>query len=449
METINMEIMIRFLDVCNTLLEMLILYACAQITCRHTSCGAWYRFIPYIGEAAVVYLITWVIPMDTTKILIEMIVWCLLMKAVTRDKWRNIIVAFCLSFYIIAAVSFFEMTFIKLLLGANSAMFEERVVLIWQNYILAMIVNIFVIAGIFRYGKHFQYEIRVKDAAVISSVTLIFYAVCFSIGAEFYAGKREWYDVVSATAAMLFGLCFLLLLLFYKNNMYLKEQNQAANRQVREAQMQYQYYLEKEKQEEKVRSIYHDMKNHLLLLERGQVPDETRRLAERIRNEISGYEGYMQTGNRFLDIILNDKMQKAKEGNIDFSVLVDFSEISFIDSLDISTIFGNGIDNALEACVKLPPEKRIVIVKGCKRKNFVLILIENNFAQQEDRIQWATDKDDVFMHGFGIANIRRAVSKYGGECKIVAENGRFFLTIIIPFPMTEDSFKHSSIKESR
>ena len=131
--------------------------------------------------------------------------------------------------------------------------------------------------------------------------------------------------------------------------------------------MHYQYYLEKEKQEEKVRSIYHDMKNHLLILESGQMSDEARQMAERLRNEISDYESYIQSGNRFLDIILGDKAQKAKDGQIDFSAFVDFAEITFIDPLDISTIFGNGIDNALEACEKLPPEKRIVVVKGCKK----------------------------------------------------------------------------------
>ncbi|MDE7404598.1 MAG: GHKL domain-containing protein, partial [Lachnospiraceae bacterium] len=316
----------------------------------------------------------------------------------------------------------------------NTMMIEGQLFLSWWDYAFAAVIKLLVSLGLLMYRKHFQYEIQIKDAVLIGAVSFIFYMVCFSIGNGFFTGNKEWYDVTSATGTMLFSLCFPLLLLFYKNNTYLKKQNQAVNRQVQEAQMHYQYYLEKEKQEEKVRSIYHDMKNHLLILESGQMPDATCQMTERLRNEISGYESYIQSGNRFLDIILGDKAQKAKDGKVDFSAFVDFSEITFIDPLDISTIFGNGIDNALEACEKLPLEKRIVVVKGCKKEKFVLILIENNYAENGDVGKLMTNKEDAFWHGFGIPNIERAVQKYEGECKIVKKNGRFTLTIIIPFP---------------
>ena len=431
-----MEIIIKLLDTGNTLLEMLVLYTCAGITCKKNMATGWRRYIPYIGTSIVIYFITWVIPMDTTKIILEMIIWCLLMKAATRDKWRNFIVAFCLSFYIIATVSFLGLMIGHLLFNMNSMVLGGQPVFIWQLYVLAMVTNILVAFGLMRYRKQFQYEIQIKDAAMIGSVTLIFYAVCFSIGSGFFAGNSEWYNTVSVTAAMLFCLCFLLLMLFYKNNACLKEQNLAANQQLWEARMQYQYYLEKEKQEERVRSIYHDMKNHLLLLENEPRSAESRRLSEKLRNEIADYENYIQSGNQFLDIILNDKARKAKENQIDFSAFLDFSEITFIEPLDISTILGNGIDNALEASAKLPPEKRVVIVKGGRRENFVLLFIENNFTEKETIAGRTTDKDDTFLHGFGISNIKRAVQKYGGECKIAKKNGRFALTIIIPFPIT-------------
>lgn len=431
-----MEIMIMFLDLCNTLLEGLLLYACAEIVCKKNRQTGMRRYIPYIGISLVCYLTTWVVPLDTIKIMIEMIVWCLLMKVTTGGKWRNFIVAFLIYFYIFASVSFFEMTACHLVLGTNTMVIGEQVFLSWWDYVFAAIIKIVVSAGLLVYRKHFQYEIQLKDTVLIGAVSLIFYMVCFSFGVGFFEGNKEWFDMTSATGTMLFSLCFLLLLLFYKNNIYLKEQNQEANRQAKEAQMHYQYYLEKEKQEKKVRSIYHDMKNHLLILESGQMSDEARQMAERLRNEISDYESYIQSGNRFLDIILSDKAQKAKDGQVDFSAFVDFSEITFIDPLDISTIFGNGIDNALEACEKLPPEKRIVVVKGCKKEKFALILIENNYPENGDVGKRMTNKEDAFWHGFGIPNIERAVQKYEGECKVMKKNGRFTLTIIIPFPVS-------------
>ncbi len=105
-----METVVRILDVCNTVLEMLILYACAEIICKDSSggavCGSGHvkyarhgrrnscddigaavlKYIPYIVVAVVVYCITWVVPVDTTKIIIEMAVWCLLMKITTVNS---------------------------------------------------------------------------------------------------------------------------------------------------------------------------------------------------------------------------------------------------------------------------------------------------------------------------------------------------------------------------
>ena len=98
------------------------------------------------------------------------------------------------------------------------------------------------------------------------------------------------------------------------------------------------------------------MKNHLLVLqaqlkEIGHTGDkekkqETEEMIAKLQNQISDYEDYVQTGNTILDVILRDKYRKAKEKIIDFHTEIDFSKGDFIDALDISTIFGNALDNA-------------------------------------------------------------------------------------------------------
>ena len=86
-------------------------------------------------------------------------------------------------------------------------------------------------------------------------------------------------------------------------------------------QRQFAYYQEKMKDEERVRSIYHDLKNHLLVMESRQNTEETRQMAETLRSQIADYEDYVHTGNEFLDIILKDKAAKAREKQIDFSAI--------------------------------------------------------------------------------------------------------------------------------
>ncbi|WP_288028270.1 ATP-binding protein, partial [Holdemanella sp.] len=100
----------------------------------------------------------------------------------------------------------------------------------------------------------------------------------------------------------------------------------------------------------------------------------------------------------------------------------------------ISTIFGNGLDNAIEASEKLPEEQRGILVKAGKIQNFFSILIENNCLQDSGNTKCRTTKSDDFLHGFGISNMRKAAEKYGGQLTTKCENGRFILKILLPIP---------------
>ena len=200
---------------------------------------------------------------------------------------------------------------------------------------------------------------------------------------------------------------------------------------IAQLQQQYAYYQDKLKDEERIRSIYHDMKNHLLVLEGSQGTDETRQMVQELRTQIADYENYIHTGNNFLDIIIRDKAEKAREKQIDFSAFIDFGGVHFIELLDISTLFGNGIDNAIEASEKLPEEQRVILVKAGKVREFVSILIENNCVN-EGHTDGHTTKEDKFLHGFGISNMKQAAEKYGGICTTTQENGKFTLKVLLP-----------------
>ena len=131
-------------------------------------------------------------------------------------------------------------------------------------------------------------------------------------------------------------------------------------------------------------------------------------------------------------IIIRDKAEKAREKHIDFSALIDFNGVDFIEPLDISTLFGNGIDNAIEASEKLPEEQRVILVKAGKVQDFVSILIENNCVQADRSSDSRTTKADKFLHGFGISNMKKAAEKYSGTCTTTQENGKFTLKILLP-----------------
>lgn len=194
------------------------------------------------------------------------------------------------------------------------------------------------------------------------------------------------------------------------------------------------YYQEKVDDEKRIRSIYHDMKNHLLVLEAQSAhPEEVEESIRTLKEQIEGYETYYHTGNEFLDIIIRDKARAAKEKKIDFNAIIQFKDGSFLDPLDVSAIFGNALDNAIEASEKLPDDLRLITAKASRIHDMLVITVENNTppdAFSENK----TSKDDTFLHGFGLSNIRNAVEKYDGECISKQQDGRFVLKIVIPVP---------------
>ncbi len=201
-----------------------------------------------------------------------------------------------------------------------------------------------------------------------------------------------------------------------------------------ELEIQRNYYKDRIWDEERVRSVYHDMKNHLLLLQ-SQAGNgrEVQNYIQELKEQIQEYENYQHTGNEFFDIIIRDKAKAAQEKKIDFSAVVSFENGGFIEPLDISTIFGNALDNAIEASEKLPEDKRLITVRANRIRNMMVVIVENNTLPHQS-IPEGTTKSDSFAHGFGLHNIQKSVERYSGQCSIKAENEMFTLKILIPIP---------------
>lgn len=194
------------------------------------------------------------------------------------------------------------------------------------------------------------------------------------------------------------------------------------------------YFKDKMREEERVRSIYHDMKNHLLVLQAQSIPtQEVRQSIQSLQEQIEAYENYYHTGNDYLDVIICDKSRLARENQIDFYAAIQFDEGNFLEPLDISTIFGNGLDNAIEASEKLPESMRLITVKASRIRDMLIIVIENNMGL-EVLVSEKTSKKDTFLHGFGISNIQKVAEKYGGQCIAKPRNEKFILKVVLPIP---------------
>ena len=275
----------------------------------------------------------------------------------------------------------------------------------------------------FAFGKRLK-DMTTRQMWMVTDILLMILPVA-EFTAIYFVQDKEYvvYPLCIAAVAASFGcIC----LTAYLNRAAIVSEEAA------KLEAQKEYYMDKLREEERVRSMYHYMKNHLLVLEGSQGTDAARQMAQELRSQIADYENYVHTGNDFLDILIRDKAKKACEKQIDFSAFIDFRDADFIDPLDISTFFGNGIDNAIEASEKMPGEERVILIKAGKVQNFVSILIENNCMPDSNPGDNRTTKADKFLHGFGISNMKKAAEKYAGTCTTTQTDGKFTLKILLP-----------------
>ena len=276
-------------------------------------------------------------------------------------------------------------------------------------YTLSHLTRILFWIGVSRFLKEplrqIRFNLSIKMWLIVDSIITVAAVACFTT-LYFITDHPEIVYPLCVTAVFSSLGCIYLVAYMSKStqDMY----------NMQKMQMQQKYYEDKLKDEERVRAVYHDMKNHLLVLEGAQGTEATRKMAKELRAQIVDYEDYIHTGNDFLDIIIRDKAEKSREKQIDFSAFIDFGDIDFIEPLDISTLFGNGIDNAIEASGKLPEDQRVIAVKAGRVNDFISILIENNCMEEQaaDKAgKHRTTKADSFLHGFGIVNMENAAEK--------------------------------------
>lgn len=183
------------------------------------------------------------------------------------------------------------------------------------------------------------------------------------------------------------------------------------------------YIDEAKKRNEKYRSFQHDIHNHMLVLsgllgERNY--DRAEKYAERLASDSCKLLQQVATGNAVLDVLLGEKISFARESGIQVDCQVHIPQEVSIDEMDLCTVFANGIDNAITACLKQKKTCSSISVSAKLRHEFLLIQIRNSVSTQAE-----------FQYGTGLNNVRRIVDKYHGTMEIQNTEDTFFFHILL------------------
>lgn len=199
--------------------------------------------------------------------------------------------------------------------------------------------------------------------------------------------------------------------------------------------MQYKNYQLSKENIDMVNRKYHDLKHQINLLKTQAYVGKSTSYLEKMEREIRVYETQNKTGNQILDAVLTNKAMICQNKEIELKFIVDGGALSFMEDMDVSALFGNMLDNAIESAEKQrEKQKRLIWLYVTKEKQFVRIRTEN-YCDEKVRFKNGmpvTTKKDRRLHGYGMKSIKSTVEKYHGSVVAAQENNWFELKILLP-----------------
>lgn len=193
------------------------------------------------------------------------------------------------------------------------------------------------------------------------------------------------------------------------------------------------YYEAVEQQNLELRRLKHDMANHLQALAALPASEKKEYIQELLEKPVFSAT-LRYCGDSVVNAVLGAKTAVMNQREIDFHGKVEIlSELPF-DKNEVCALLGNALDNAIEACDKLPQGRREIFLEARFQKGLFVLDVKNPVLEapkrEEGRIK--TSKPDKDTHGFGLSSIGEIVKKNGGELQIEIEDAVFHLFLYMP-----------------
>lgn len=241
----------------------------------------------------------------------------------------------------------------------------------------------------------------IMTIAIIIGAAILFIAVCITV---FFLLRRTLYNMIDCRIE--------------------RFQSELIEKQVREIQNMYR----------QVRGWRHDYRNHInnmkIQLSEGNY-DKLSDYLNELADDLDTVDTVIKTGNVMADAILNSKLNVAEKMNIKLNVKANVPENLPMSDVELCSMLGNILDNAVEACGTLPEEERFMRVYIGKLKGQLYLSVQNSAGKvRKSKNTYLSTKEGE--HGYGLFRIDRVAKKYGGYVNRQNEEGVFATEIMIP-----------------
>ena len=178
----------------------------------------------------------------------------------------------------------------------------------------------------------------------------------------------------------------------------------------------------------------HDIKHLLQTLNDSASPT----VIQNIKDNLSAFDPVLKTGNEAIDLIVNKKEKECHEKGIKFTCYLDAQGLNYISPYELYTLFDNALNNAIDAVMKCPKEKRIISLHSAKKDNLLQIVFTNYYNQNELLLKngMPVSTKDRNYHGFGIRSMQLITKKYDGG--VTCSTGDELFNLYLYLPLQEE-----------
>lgn len=295
----------------------------------------------------------------------------------------------------------------------------------WTELLICLALCVIAFFTVGRYAaKKYFYEYYSSKMVWISGITIL---ICVGLS-RFARLSRGDNITVICTSLYAISCCLLALVLqyFVYNFAQIKTEKETLQRIAEEEKKQYEI---SKTNMELLNIKCHDIKQRM---ESGRVLDGER---ESIAELLEIYDDTVKTGLEVLDVILNEKTLQCRKQGIKITFLGDGASLAFMNPMDVYSLFGNALSNAVEAVEKIDdPEKKTISLTIEKKGDLVLVNVANWFSgecRRENGLPVTTKTAEIGFHGYGMKSIRNVAQKYRGDISVTADGGVFGLSVYL------------------
>jgi len=347
--------------------------------------------------------------------------WCCF-----RERF-TVILFLSASAYVIQHLCFSIWTFIQLLFELTDEVYRSAPLLI-----LRAMTDAAVIAAI-------VFFLRKKKGVAVYPKSLV--AVSFSTVAVFIVAivnivvvNANYSNPATAFYAILSCILLLIIIILFMDQSEAERRQKIMDNILRERDLQYK--LSKDAVEI-INIRCHDLKKQINEIQKQAPKSDQAEICAEIDHAIKVFGAVHDTGNEALDVILNEKSLACMNGGINLSCSIsDVDALAFMNTLDIYAVFGNLLDNAIEA-VQQETETHRNIKLNIKQNGRMLFVCAENDCSHDLSFKNGfpiTTKPEKESHGFGLQSVRYVLEKYGGSIFCACEDGVFAARACIPIP---------------